>query len=123
MAHQVRIDAERGVVRVEIKGVLSVEHIEPIATEARAAANRSGLPLLYDVREATQGTVQQTDIFWIPRKIPTLTSLEARRVRVAMVHANDECPIVTFWETVFRNVGFTVQAFNDEALAIAWLAG
>ncbi len=52
-----------------------------------------------------------------------LNTTEARRVRVAMVHARDECAIVSFWETVFRNVGFTARAFSDEALAIEWLAG
>ncbi|HUL55438.1 MAG TPA: hypothetical protein VLT60_00475 [Usitatibacter sp.] len=123
MAHEIRVDAERGVVRVEIRGTLESAHVAPMATAAREAARANRLPLLYDVREASPGDLKQTDLFWIPRTLPALRGPEARRLRVAMVHDKEECPIVAFWETAFRNVGLPVRAFRDEALALAWLTG
>jgi hypothetical protein len=122
MAHNIRIDAERGVVRVAITGAFETESMPRIAAAAREVAAANGFPLLYDVRGATPGDVRRQDVFWLPRTVPALRATGAGRLRVAMVYTGEDCPIVQFWETVCRNVGLQVRAFTDEALALAWLA-
>jgi hypothetical protein len=80
------------------------------------------MPLLYDLRAASLGRLDSSDIFWWPRTIPALKDSTAARVRVATLHNEAQRPIIEFWETAFRNAGLNARRFEDEAAALAWLA-
>ena len=121
MPHTITIDTVRRVVRVLVYGVFDADEAPRIASDARRAAAESGLNVLYDVRTARAGKLENSDIFWWPRTIPALKDARAPRVRVATVYVAPQRAVVEFWETAFRNVGLSVRAFEDEDAAIAWL--
>jgi hypothetical protein len=119
--YTITIDTVRSVVRVLVSGIFDAEQAPAIATEARRTAGESGLNILYDIRGASPGKLENSDIFWWPRTIPALKEAEAPRVRVAAVFVPRQRPIVDFWETAFRNVGLAARAFENEDDAIGWL--
>ena len=119
--YTITIDTVRRVVRVLVSGIFDADHAPAIATEARRTAGESGLNILYDVRGASPGNLENSDIFWWPRTIPALKDPHAPRVRVAAVFVAPQKPIVDFWETAFRNVGLSARAFESEEDAIGWL--
>jgi hypothetical protein len=121
MPYSIRIDAERRVVFVVVSGVFDAELAPQMTTEARKAAAASGFNLLYDIRSAVPGNLENADVFWWPRNIPALRSPEARRVRAAVLHGPPHRAFVQFWETAFRNVGLQARGFEDEAAALRWL--
>ena len=123
MPYTIKIDTVRKVVRVLVSGIFDAEEAPRMTTEARRAASDSGLNILYDIRGARAGKLENSDIFWWPRTIPALKSPGAARVRVATVYVAAQKPIVDFWETAFRNVGLAVRAFEDEDAALGWLGG
>ena len=94
-----------------------------MTTDARAAAARSGFNVLYDIREARAGKLENTDLFWLPRNVPALKDPKASRVRVATLFVECQRPIVEFWENAFRNVGLNARGFLEEDAAIEWLTG
>jgi hypothetical protein len=121
MPYSIRIDAERRVVFVVVSGVFDAELAPQMTTEARKAAAASGFNLLYDIRSAITGKLENADIFWWPRQIPVLKVPEARRIRAAVLHGPAHRAIVQFWETAFRNVGLQACGFEDQAAALRWL--
>jgi hypothetical protein len=121
--YTIKIDTVRRVVRVLVSGIIDAEEGPLIATDARRSAGESGLNILYDVRTARPGKLENSDIFWWPRTIPALKDPQAPRVRVAAVYVPPQRPIVDFWETAFRNVGLAARAFESEDEAIGWLTG
>lgn len=121
--YTIKIDTVRRVVRVLVSGIFDAEQAPRMTTEARRAASDSGLNILYDVRSARAGKLENSDIFWWPRTIPALIAPGAARVRVAAVYVRPQKAMVDFWETSFRNVGLAVRAFEDEAAALGWLEG
>jgi hypothetical protein len=121
MTYSIRIDAERRVVYVVVAGVFNADAAPQMTTDARSAAAASGFNVLYDIRAAVPGNLENGDVFWWPRNIPILKSPEARRVRAAVLHAELHRPIVEFWETAYRNVGLQARGFEDEAAALHWL--
>jgi hypothetical protein len=123
VSYTITIDTVRRVVRVLVSGIFDAAEAPRMTTEARRAASDSGLNILYDVRCAQPGKLENSDIFWWPRTIPALKAPGAARVRVAAVYVPPQKPIVDFWETAFRNVGLAVRAFEDEDAALGWLRG
>ncbi|MBC8023076.1 MAG: hypothetical protein H7Y14_08150 [Burkholderiales bacterium] len=110
-------------VRVLVSGVFDADEAPRMTADARAKAKESGLNILYDIREARSGRLENSDIFWLPRTVPALKDSQAPRVRVATVFIECQRPIVEFWETAFRNVGLAARAFDSEESAVAWLTG
>ena len=108
-------------VRVDVSGMFNAEEAPRMTTDARRAAAESGFNVLYDIREARAGKLENADLFWLPRNVPALKDPKAARVRVATVFVDCQRPVVEFWETAFRNVGLKARAFEDEEGAIAWL--
>ena len=121
--YTITIDTVRKVVRVLVSGIFDADEAPRMTTEARRAASDSGLNILYDIRGARAGKLENSDIFWWPRTIPALKAPGATRVRIATVYVAPQKPIVDFWETAFRNVGLAVRAFEDEEAAVGWLRG
>ncbi len=121
--YTITIDTVGRMVRVLVSGVFDAEEAPRMATEARRAAAESGFNILYDIREARAGKLENSDLFWLPRTVPALKESKAARVRVATVYVAEQRPIVQFWETAFRNVGLNARAFEDERAAAAWLSG
>ena len=118
-----KVDTAQRVVRVLVSGKFDAAEAPRMTTDARAAAAESGLHLLYDIREARAGKLENTDLFWLPRNVPALKDPKASRVRVATLYIECQRPIVEFWENAFRNVGLNARGFLDESDAIAWLTG
>jgi hypothetical protein len=119
--YTITIDTMQRVVRVLVSGIFDAEVAPRMSAEARANAAQSGLNILYDMRQASCGKLENSDIFWLPRTVPALKDPNAPRVRVATVFVVAQRPLVEFWETAFRNVGLTARAFEDEKDAIGWL--
>ena len=120
MPYTVRIDADKRVVRVDVSGMFNAEEAPRMTTDARRAAAESGFNVLYDIREARAGKLENADLFWLPRNVPALKDPKAARVRVATVFVDCQRPVVEFWENAFRNVGLNARAFEDEDEAIEW---
>jgi hypothetical protein len=121
LPYSVRIDADERVVRVDVSGVFNADDAPRMTTDARGAAAASGFNVLYDIREARAGKLENADLFWLPRNVPALKDPRAARVRVATVFVESQRAIVEFWENAFRNVGLDVCGFEDESAALAWL--
>ena len=107
-------------VRVDVSGIFNAEEAPRMTTDARRAAAESGFNVLYDIREARAGKLENADLFWLPRNVPALKDPKAARVRVATVFVDCQRPVVEFWENAFRNVGLNARAFEDEDEAIEW---
>lgn len=121
MPHTIKIDTVKRVVRVLVSGIFDAEEAPLMTTDARRAASESGFNILYDIRQARPGKIENSDLFWLPRTVPALKEPQAPRVRIATVYLAPQRPIVDFWETAFRNVGLNVRGFEDEDAAVAWL--
>jgi hypothetical protein len=121
LPYSVKIDAEKRVVRVHVSGTFDAAEAPRMATDARSAAAESGFNILYDIREARAGKLENADIFWLPRNVPALKDPKAARVRVATVYVECQRPVVEFWENAFRNMGLTARGFEEEEPAIEWL--
>jgi len=120
LPYSVKVDADKRVVRVDVSGMFNAEEAPRMTTDARRAAAESGFNVLYDIREARAGKLENADLFWLPRNVPALKDPKAARVRVATVFVDCQRPVVEFWETAFRNVGLNARAFEDEDEAIEW---
>jgi len=120
--YEITVDTEHHLVRVLVSGVFDAEEAPRMTTDARRIASEHQLQrILYDVRVARVGKLENSDLFWLPRNVPALKDPKAARVRVATVFVDCQRPVVEFWETAFRNVGLKARAFEDEEGAIAWL--
>ena len=121
LPYSVKIDADKRVVRVDVSGVFNADEAPRMTTDARTAAAASGFNVLYDIREARAGKLENADLFWLPRNVPVLKDPRAARVRIATVFVEPQRAVVEFWENAFRNVGLDVCGFLDEGAALAWL--
>ena len=121
MEFSVRIDSKRGVVVVEAIGALTRVGTTQMVVAARAAGRtHGGMPILYDLREATPGQVAKSDIFWMARESPALRNGHAM-IRIATLFPAEHGTTARFWEDSFRNAGLDARAFETEDEAIAWL--
>ena len=121
MPYEITVDTARELVRVLVSGVFDAEEAPRMSTDARRIASEHQLHrILYDVRVARAGKLENSDLFWLPRNVPALKDPKAARVRVATVFVDCQRPVVEFWETAFRNVGLNARAFEDEDEAIEW---
>jgi hypothetical protein len=123
LPYSVKVDADKRVVRVVVSGPFNADEAPRMTTDARGAATASGFNVLYDIREARAGKLENADLFWLPRNVPVLKDPGAARVRVATLFIDCQRPIVEFWENAFRNVGLNARGFEDEAEALGWLRG
>ncbi len=119
--HTITIDTVKRVVRVLVSGIFDAEEAPRMTTDARRAAAESGLNILYDIRDARAGRLENSDLFWLPRTVPALKDPKAPRVRIATLYVGPQCSLIEFWETAFRNVGLNARGFADEDAAVAWL--
>ena len=124
MPYEIAVDTTHQLVRVLVSGVFDAEEAPRMATDARRiAAEHSLQKILYDVRVARAGKLENSDLFWLPRNVPALRDPKAPRVRVATLFAEPQRPLIEFWENAFRNVGLSARGFRDEDAALDWLAG
>ncbi len=124
MPYEITVDTEHHLVRVLVSGVFDAEEAPRLATDSRRVAAEQGFQkILYDVRVARAGKLENSDLFWLPRNVAALKDPKAPRVKVATLFAEPQRPIVEFWENAFRNVGLTARGFQDESAALDWLAG
>lgn len=121
MEYKVRTDVARAVVVVTVTGTCTRTGTAHMMMEARAAARDSRLPILYDLRAATPGQLQKSDIFWLARTVPAAPNGAAGRPRVATLFPSEHEGTARFWEDTFRNAGLEARAFEEEAEAVAWL--
>jgi hypothetical protein len=121
MPYGLQVDELRRLVVVAVTGVVDKDIAEPMVTQARAAAVAQGFNVLYDFRGATPN-VDNTDIFWFPRRISALQSPQAPRVKAVLLHLPQYRALGQHWENTLRNVGLQVRAFEDEEAALAWLS-
>lgn len=123
MPYEISVDQARQLVRVLVSGVFDAEEAPRMATAARAkAAEHAFHKVLYDVRTARAGKIENSDLFWLPRNVPILKDPQAARIRVATLFVEAQRPIVEFWENAFRNVGLSARGFQSEEAALAWLS-
>jgi hypothetical protein len=121
--YTITVDTAQKVIRVLVSGVFDAAEAPAMTTDARKAAAEHGfVKILYDVRVAKAGKLENSDLFWLPRNVPALKDPKAARIKVATIFVEAQRPIVEFWETAFRNVGLTARGFKDEAAALDWLA-
>ena len=124
MPHEITVDTAHQLVRVLVSGVFDAEEAPRMTTDARRLAAEHGLHrILYDVRVARAGKLENSDLFWLARNVPALKDPKAPRVRVATLFAEPQCALIEFWENAFRNVGLSARGFRDEDAALDWLAG
>ena len=124
MPYEITVDTEHHLVRVLVSGVFDAEEAPRMSTDARRIASEHQLHrILYDVRVARAGKLENSDLFWLPRNVPALKDPKAPRVRVATLFVEPQRPIVEFWENAFRNLGLSARGFLEEDAALDWLAG
>ena len=124
MPYEITVDTARELVRVLVSGVFDAEEAPRMSTDARRIASEHRLHrILYDVRVARAGKLENSDLFWLPRNVPALKDPKAPRVRVATLFVEPQRPIVEFWENAFRNLGLSARGFLEEDAALDWLAG
>lgn len=124
MPYEITVDTARELVRVLVSGVFDAEEAPRMSTDARRIASEHQLHrILYDVRVARAGKLENSDLFWLPRNVPALKDPRAPRVRVATLFVEPQRPIVEFWENAFRNLGLSARGFLEEDAALDWLAG
>ena len=124
MPYEITVDTARELVRVLVSGVFDAEEAPRMSTDARRIASEHQLHrILYDVRVARAGKLENSDLFWLPRNVPALKDPKAPRVRVATLFVEPQRPIVEFWENAFRNLGLSARGFLEEDAALDWLAG
>jgi hypothetical protein len=122
--YEITVDTARELVRVLVSGVFDAEEAPRMSTDARRIASEHQLHrILYDVRVARAGKLENSDLFWLPRNVPALKDPRAPRVRVATLFVEPQRPIVEFWENAFRNLGLSARGFLEEDAALDWLAG
>ena len=123
MPYEITVDTARELVRVLVSGVFDAEEAPRMSTDARRIASEHQLHrILYDVRVARAGKLENSDLFWLPRNVPALKDPRAPRVRVATLFVEPQRPIVEFWENAFRNLGLSARGFLEEDAALDWLA-
>jgi hypothetical protein len=121
--YEISVDTTRKLVRVLVSGVFDAGEAPRMTTAARAKAAQNGFhKVLYDIRTARAGKIENSDLFWLPRTVPVLKDPQAARIRVATLFVEAQRPIVEFWENAFRNVGLSARGFQSEEAALAWLA-
>jgi len=121
--YEITVDTARELVRVLVSGVFDAEEAPRMSTDARRIASEHQLHrILYDVRVARAGKLENSDLFWLPRNVPALKDPRAPRVRVATLFVEPQRPIVEFWENAFRNLGLSARGFLEEDAALDWLA-
>ena len=118
----VRIDEVRRLVVAEVVGPIEASNTQQLVARAREAAVQSGLNILYDMRRSVPGDMSSGTLFWLPRQVPQLQGVEARRTRVALLHEPEYGAMAKYWENTFRNAGLAVKAFTVEEEAEDWLS-
>ncbi len=123
MEFSVQIDSKHGVVRAVAVGPLTRVGTQRMVTAARAAGRtHGGMPILYDLRDATPGQISKSDIFWMARESPALRDGHAM-MRIATLFPAHHGDTARFWEDSYRNAGIEARAFESEEEAIEWLCG
>jgi hypothetical protein len=118
-----RIDSAKGIIVVPVTGACDREGMVRMGTEVRAAAQSAGLPILYDMRAATPGELERSDVFWLARTLSLPKDSAARKVRMATLYPPGFRAFARFWEDSYNNVGFDARVFENGDEAVAWLRG
>ena len=121
-AFDVRIDEVRRLVVAEVVGPIDAAVTQRLVARAREAAAESGLNILYDMRRSVPGDMSSAALSWLPREVPQLQGVAARRTRVALLHPPEYGALALYWENTFRNAGLAVKAFTLEEEAEDWLS-
>jgi hypothetical protein len=110
MAYEVLAEPALGIVRVRMAGKYEATEVAEMVTRARQEAALNGWNILYDMRAANPEGMAPADVFWLPRRVPSLRSPEVAKVRVATLHLPEMQGIAQFWENTFRNAGILARA-------------
>jgi hypothetical protein len=115
--HTISFQADPGLIRISIHGIIDDSAAHSITTEAiNLAGQNKCTRFLYDLREAgLKMTI--TELYLLPRDFKVSMGHKV----AALIKQNDLEEKWRFLETVERNFGITMQVFFDENEAIDWL--
>jgi hypothetical protein len=119
--YRIEVDEARGIIVAVATGRVEQALAMQMVGEARRLAMERELHILYDLRDAEPGDMSSGALFWMPRQMSVLQGVQARRVRVALLHPAEYAAMAAYWETAFGNAGLRVRAFTEEEGAVAWL--
>ena len=122
MGYSLKLDVGRRIVRVVFASRCDTEEVTRAVTEARNVVSKDVVGIVYDMRECAVGGMTLADVFWLPRRNPSITREAARHLRIAAIYPEHMEELMRFWETTSRNVGLNACAFSDEHAALAWIA-
>lgn len=122
--HSITTDDVRRLILVDVSGKIVKEEGEEIITKARTLAGEKSYDVVYDMR-GSHSAVQITDWFRLPRKLEVFKKPNSRMVRAAIVVNENDRSIeqYRFFETVSKNLGFSVRIFFEIDDAVLWLSG
>ena len=118
MKYEIESDQDHELIRITVRGELTVESVTELTTAVGAEAAELGfIRFLFDVREATANT-DTVDAFFLAAN-PEKRGLLRGHKRALVYSGDDE--IFRFFETVSQNRGYLVEIFTDIDKALAWL--
>lgn len=122
VSYTIEIDDELQLIYTVVTGTISREIGEKIITESRIAAAENGYDILYDMR-VSKTEVNIASWFQLPRTLDVFKHANARLVRAAIVISKEDDSVeqYKFFETVSRNLGFSIKICFDEEEALRWL--
>lgn len=122
VSYTIEIDNDVQLIRVEVFGEILQNDGERIITEARTAAGENGYDIVYDMRRSNT-KVSILDWFRLPRNLDVFMQAKARLIRAAVIISKDDESLeeYRFFETVTRNLGFSLKIFFNEEDALVWL--
>ena len=121
MEYELRVDEEKRLVIVVVRGSLEAAAAQRVMEAARGATRSGAFDILYDMRDAKPDGLTHGDVFWLARIAPKVPG-SSPWTRVATLYPTEFRGRALFWEDVFRNAGINARAFEEEADARAWLS-
>ena len=121
MAYSLQLDVGRRIVRVVFASRCDTDEVSRAVTEARNAASKHVIGIVYDMRGCDRGGMTLADAFWLPRRHPAIRN-DTPKLRIAAIYPDHLEELARFWETTSRNLGLKASAFPDEESALAWIA-
>ena len=119
--YTIKLDQERGLVRVHAQGEFDLKSGNELITTARKKAAEHQYHILCDVRES-RAVVSLGDWYFLPRRLAAYKNEKTRTVRTAIVvAAGRQERVYRFFENVTSNLGLKIRIFLHEEDALEWL--
>jgi hypothetical protein len=121
MPWRIEYDSELGIVRCFYSGEVSAEDFMAGTKETIALGkqNKSNMVLIDDCR--LESTVSTMEIYEMPRFYDDMDASRKSRIALILPPSGQIREDVKFYETVCRNYGWNIEAFDTEQEAIDWL--